>query len=66
MSKIPDQTPQTDKAIPGGVSNDIAPERSDDEPVRRRDDLTIRGADPTEVLPQDTGTTKDGMPRASK
>jgi hypothetical protein len=53
MSKTPDQNPQTDKALPGGVSNEIEPNRSDDEPVRRRDDLTIRGADPKEIVPEE-------------
>jgi hypothetical protein len=60
MSKTPDQTLQSGKALLGGVSNEIPPVRGDDEPVRRRDDLTIRGADPKEVLPPKPGQDPDG------
>ncbi len=42
---------ETEKAIPGGVSNELKPDRGEREAVRRRDDLTIRGADPKEIDP---------------
>jgi hypothetical protein len=49
MSKVPDQNPRRDQAIPGGVTNEIKPDQNAKESVRRRDDLTIRGTDPKEV-----------------
>ncbi|BCJ90340.1 hypothetical protein IZ6_10750 [Terrihabitans soli] len=57
MSKVPDQSPQTGKAVAGGVTNELSPDRTDSEAVRRRDDLTIRGADPKEIVPESAKDT---------
>lgn len=51
MSKVPEQEPRKDQAIAGGVTNEMPPDLQDKEGVRRRDDLTIRGADPKELDP---------------
>lgn len=48
-NKTPDQDPSVENAIPGGVTNELPPDKGDSEGVRRRDDLTIRGADPKEL-----------------
>lgn len=60
MSKVPDQNPRTDQAIPGGVTNELTPDKNAKESVRRRDDLTIRGTDPKEVSPPPQMSEKAG------
>lgn len=50
-TKTPGEIPlQTDKALHGGVTNEVPPNPKQTEAVRRRDDLTIRGADPKELV----------------
>jgi hypothetical protein len=64
MTTKPSIPLQTDKALHGGVTNEVPPNPKQTEAVRRRNDLTIRGADPKELSPQREWSERIG--RATK